>query len=360
MSNYPIEKSYYNLLLRNYPQYEILRQELLKLFYRKALDNGITVDCFVNLNSYLSSLYKRNEYVYDEPMSIASSIVNFAAHIREFFATRFSIVSRIFLVYGNTTPNSAIQFVNEYNAHNEMDRLVKPNINHQIDENLNLLNILIPYIPGVYYIEDRSTEPAVIIRELIKYEFSNKGNSNTRFIFSKDLYDYQLVSTVPKTHLIRVKKTMNGDQTYTVSYFDFYKKLSKTLSLKNLIGDGVSPELYSLYMAFAGCKDRNIKSITNYPNTDKKIHSLIDTGIIFNGYNPSIALDSDFATKFNTIDIVQKRLCALDLIYQSHIYTMSPSYNNLTKNLVDLYDPDSVRQINNEYFHKYPLDLNVF
>ena len=30
------------------------------------------------------------------------------------------------------------------------------------------------------------------------------------------------------------------------------------------------------------------------------------------------------------------------------------------KNIIDLYDPDSVRQINNQYFRKYPLDLNVF
>ena len=79
--NYNFDKTCYNLLLRNYPQYEVLRQELLKLFYRKALANGITVDCYVNLNSYLSSLYKRTEYMYDEPMSICASIFNCAAHI---------------------------------------------------------------------------------------------------------------------------------------------------------------------------------------------------------------------------------------------------------------------------------------
>lgn len=364
--NYNFDKTCYNLLLRNYPQYEVLRQELLKLFYRKALANGITVDCYVNLNSYLSSLYKRTEYIYDEPMSICASIVNFAAHIREFFASRFSISTRIFLVYGATRSDNTIRYLPDYDAHNQMDREVK-SIHININEDLALLNILAPYIPQVYYVNNQDTEPAVLIREIIKQE-SNSGRKFPRIIFSKDLYDYQLIATCPNTHLVRTKKTMQGDQTYTASFFDFYKKFNKTIKIKNPIGEGVSPELYSIYMTLAGCKDRGIRSLINYPRTDNLIKDRINTGLLLNGYNPSFGVNPESFKMFvesedqndSTYLLLYNRFCAMDIIHQSHLFELTPSYSSLYKNIVDLYDPDSVRQINNQYFKKYPLDLNVF
>ena len=365
--NNPISKTYYNLLLKNYPQYEVLRQELLKLFFRKALVERGYVDCYVNLNSYLSSLYKRSgEYVYDEPLSVTSSIINFAAHLRAFFASRFSMRCRIFFIYGNTRPESAYINLPEYDAHNTMDREVKVEVQEIIRENLNMLNILCPYIPEVYYIESDACEPAVIIRSIIK-EQSIKGAKHARLIFSKDLYDYQLVATVPNTHLIRTKKTMQGDQTFSVSFFDFYKKLSKTLSLKNPIGTNISPELYSVYMTLAGCKDRNIKGIYNYPKSNTIISNLLNSGRILNGYNPSFGVSpNEFNLFIDTINsdeslsmILFNRFTSMDLIHQSNLFRMHPSYFNIEKSIIDLYDPSEVQNINNRYFKKYPLDLNV-
>ena len=71
--NNPIYKTHYNLLFKNYPQYEQLRQELLKLFFRKALVERGFVDCYVNLNVFLDPLYKRLDYVSDDPKSLAAS-----------------------------------------------------------------------------------------------------------------------------------------------------------------------------------------------------------------------------------------------------------------------------------------------
>ena len=142
--NNPIDRSYYNLLFKNYPQYEVLKRELIKLFFRNALTERGIVDCYVNLNSYLSSLYKRNDYNYTGHGSITASIINFTAHIRAFFASRYSIRTRIFLVYGNTRPDGAIHFLNEYDAHNEMDRNAKSNIKDIISTDLMLLKIISP------------------------------------------------------------------------------------------------------------------------------------------------------------------------------------------------------------------------
>lgn len=350
-------KTIYNLLLKNYPQYKVLRDELVKLVFRQAIKTGGRVDCYVNINSFLSSIYKRPDYVYDEKLSITSSIINFAAHIREFFRSRFSIYARVFLVYGNTRPDSAILHFADYDVHAAMDRVKNSQMVHIINEDLKELSEIVKYIPEVYFIQV-NIEPAVAIREIIKDQ-SKKGFKNARFIFSKDLYDYQLVATCPNTHLVRTKKTMQGDKTYTVSYFDFYKKLSSTLSLKKSIGDNISPELYSFYMSFAGCKDRGIKAITNYPNADKKIHDLVNSGLILNGHNITTGIDPSFAITTGIDPIVCERFRALDIIYQSNIFVQSPEYYKLNEGIIDLYNPDGIRHINNLYFKKYPLDLNV-
>ena len=348
-------KTVYNLLLKNYFQYEKGRLELLKLFYRKALDNGKPVDCYIDLNNFLSALFKRDEYMIDDRMSIAASVINYCAHITEFFSSRFDIPTKIFVVYGNNRPMSAASILNEYDAHNEMERQARAPLMGIIEENLNLLNVLIPYIPNVYFIRDDNAEPAVIIRSLIR-TLSSKGRKCARIIFTKDSYDFQLVATCPNTHVLRVKKTMNGELTYTISYFDFFKKI---LSIKTSIGDGISPELHSLYMAFAGCKDRNIRGIITWPRADKLIHESLAQGVILNGYNQSFALNPDYCPMFQDVSVYD-RYCALDLIHQENIYAMSPSYANLTKGLVDLYDAQAVKEINNKYFRRYPLDLNVF
>ena len=362
-------KTYYNLLLKNYPQYEQLRQEMLKLFFRQAIHEKGFVDCYVNLNSYLSSLYDRNDYDYDEPNSVASSVINFVAHIREFFASRFSVRTRFFLVFGNTRPDSAVQFIPEYDAHKAMDRATKMNIWGIICENLNTLNVVCPYLPEIYYIENQTVEPAVIMRSIIKEQSAKNNAKHARLIFSKDLYDYQLVATVPNTHLIRTKKTMQGDMTYTVSFFDFYKKLGKTLGLKSPIGPGVSPELYSVYLTLSGCKSRGVAGLVNNPRANTLIAGSVANAIILNGYNPSFGVDPTSFMPFvecikcdsdqDLCNQLSNRFRGLDLIYQSNLFRLEPSYNALEKNIVDLYDAEGVRIMNNTYFKKYPLDLNV-
>ena len=363
-------RTYYNLMLKNYPQYEQLRQEMLKLFFRQAIHEKGFVDCYVNLNSYFSSLYDRNDYEYDESNSLASSVINFAAHIREFFASRFSVRTRFFFVFGNTRPDSAVQFIPEYDAHKAMDRATKMNIWSIICENLNTLNIVCPYLPEIYYIENQTVEPAVLIRSIIKEQSANRNAKHARLVFSKDLYDYQLVATIPNTHLIRVKKTMQGDMTYTVSFFDFYKKLShNTLGLKNQIGAGISPELYSIYMTLSGCKSRGVSGLVNNPRANTLIGGTVASSLILNGYNPTFAVDHRSFMPF--VDCIKtendeelcsrlhKRFCGLDLIYQCNLFRLDPSYNALEKNVVDLFDAEGVRIMNNTYFKKYPLDLNV-
>jgi hypothetical protein len=351
----PNRKSAYDFLFINYFKYDRLQEALYPLMYRNCLVQGSEIECYIDLNNYTKHLFSEQCDVPDG-LCITASIVNFAAHIRQFFYTRYGIYAHIYMAYGNTRPVYPSNLCVEYDAHSATDRNVKPAICECISQGLDLLESLCKYLPNVYFVHDSSTEPAVLIRTLIKY--NSKKRKAARYVFTRDLYAMQLAAVTPNTHIIRVKKERWSDMTYTISYYDFFKKMTTELRLKNLIGEGVSPELYSFYMAIAGCRDREIKSIMNYPLTDRYIHNLIISGQILNGYNASFALNRFEFMNVKDVDITP-RFQALDLIHQCNVYENMPAYHALTSNLVNLYDPDAVKDINNKYFRHYPLDLDV-
>lgn len=350
MNNFGYEKTAYNYLLRNYPQYEQLREQCLKFIYRKVLVQGQPIDCYVDLNSYLHSLYKvSDQYPIDVKYSVAGSIINFAAHIVEFFHSRFGIHARIFLVFASSRPTSIVQYIPEYNAHRFMD--IDQVFNNSILDELEILNTVVQYIPEVYYVTSSITENAVLIRKIMA-QLKNEGN-RTRFIFTKDPFAYQLACVCPNTHIIRTKKSNNRDETYTISYFDFYKKLQMEKKLKTTIGEGISPELYSLYLAFAGCSYKGVRAIHTYPTTDRIIHDLVNRPVILNAYNASIALDPDIARTLG--GNIQERYKGLDLMFQYNAFCITPYIY-----MQNLYDPKAINNMNDRLFTKYPLDLAVF
>ena len=349
-------KSIYNLLLINYPKYETLFSEVTKLCYRQYFHPGVKLDCYVNVNNYLKRIYNRPDYKYESNFCIISSLINFAAHIKSFFYTRFSTDPCIILVYGTTRPGIANSILPEYDAHNAQLIQARSDLMEAVNNELNVLETLYPYIPKLYFIREEAVDPAVIIRETIKYR-----EQCARLIFSSDLYDYQLPATTKSTHIVRTKKTKNGDKTYILSYSDFYKKLGKEFKLKNPIGIGISPELYSLYMTFSGCRDRNIHSIIPYPRTNKIINDAINAGFILNGYNPSLSVYKESFNVFENYNpgLLYSRYILLDLIQNCNLYSSSikPS---IIKGIIDQYDFKSLNEINNKYFRKYPLDLGAF
>lgn len=352
-----------------YPKYDTLKQEMSKFFYRGQLTERGLIDLYIDLNSMVTSLYSRKDYVNDDPLSIASAIINIAAHMRNFYATRYGIYTRIYLVYGNTRPDSAASILPGYDAHYAMDRDAKSYVYDTIEQNMQYVEMIAKYIPNVYFISSKETEGAVLIRSTMKivsgFDKANPKMANCkvpRYVLTKDHYMYQIVATCNSTHVIRPKKNNTGDVTYTISYFDFYNKFVLESNLKTRIGIGVSPELYSFYMALAGCKNRSIKGIMNYPSADQLIHDLIGAGVIINGYNIRPSIDPSFTTEIGLDPslMLTERFNAIDILHQEIIFSGTASYHNIKSNLVDIYDPDAVRDINNRYFCKYPLDLNAF
>ena len=91
-------------------------------------------------------------------------------------------------------------------------------------------------------------------------------------------------------------------------------------------------------------------------------YTLRKNNILLNGYNPSALNGITFELLFKDTSIdymdIRNRYNAIDLQNQTTIFKSRPDSSNVFKNIINLYDPDSVRNINSKYFQKYPLDLN--
>ena len=94
----------------------------------------------------------------------------------------------------------------------------------------------------------------------------------------------------------------------------------------------------------------------------KILAKAVEDNVFSMGYNfgaiirdQSLMKINDF--KINPIDVTN-RFTAIDLEYQTMLYKSTPAYIGLSASIINLYNPQEIRNINDFYFQNYPLDLN--
>ena len=107
-----------------------------------------------------------------------------------------------------------------------------------------------------------------------------------------------------------------------------------------------------------GLKARNIKGVMQFSTAIKVISQALDEMLITPGYNVAfeMALNSIMKVSQDKMDIIKNNFCALDLNIQHNAFYYSPS-NNIDKFIIDLHDPETLKEINTQYFFHNPLDL---
>lgn len=348
MSNNRVEVL--RMINSNYIKYENLTQ-----ITNEGLQNcnASVAYFYIDLNSVLKTLYPENVMIEDY-RAITSCLINMCAHYREYYWTRHKVDTVFFLIYSDNTPYYNNMMYPGYNVSMAMtiknNRLKYDMINH----NFNLLKLLCPYLPDIFFI-NRSEEVGVIIYDLMsKYDLNNE---KAHIILTKDVYNYQLVTLKPNTIILRPKKNKGEDLSY---YISINNVLEYYLSKRNVKkrSDMLSPNLLSLIMAMNNLPERNIDTMLNITKTINYLEEMISNNLMINGYNTDILYIGNHICKneigFSSM-ILNNRFKAIDIVSQQLLYmTTNKSY----KEIVNLNDPNTVRQINNEYFVENPLDLN--
>lgn len=341
-----------NILYGYYIKYNKL-DELINIAFPNESQTD-TIDIYIDLFDMLKPIYSRDIYS-NKRFVIVSSIINLAAHFREYFRSRYRMNTRIFLVFGEDLTNNHRQFYQSFGNNAYKNTINFEKNNKFIHDQLEMVKILCAYIYDIYYIHRNSIFSIFVYDNIIK-----NSNNNLSLIISKSQYAYQLPALLD-TVLFRPKKNKTGDVSFAITQsnvlFKYYNKINNEKVLDNF--KKINPKLFSSALTMTGIPSYGINSIMNTSTMAKLLTNAIDNGKILNDYNHPQYLYNAIPELSKYIDYSNFvfRFQAIDLAYQAIIYKNMPeSLDNSW--YINLNDKENFQYINNKYFVDNPLNLN--
>jgi len=340
---YPVEQIMYG----NYIKYDKLAEMTKQSFGQNPYcSDSNSLNVYIDMNSIIKTLYMYKDMVVEDYTVITSSIINLCAHIREFYR-KIGVATKIYIINSLNIPQSAKQFYSAYND-GSVNQYNMKFIHTIITPNLELLDMLCKYLPEIYFINDDTADSSVLIYTMIE-----KDHSVPSMIYSKDSMVFQIATHFQNVVIFRPKKNAKeGDISFWADY-----NLSmigyKYATGREAINPRFSPQLLSLMMSISGVKSRSISTQRTITQAEKIIEDYVNRNILVNGYN-SFDTVNQFCQMINGYEFAAI-FRAIDVVFQSGLYIDRSAIDTA---VVDLYDPDAVKHINNNYFKNYPLDLN--
>lgn len=345
------------LIFSNYVRYDRLKDIVNSAFNGS---NATKLNIYIDLYSILKPIY--NDGVRIENYNIITSmIINMCAHYRDFFKTRYATKTEFYIIYSENCPYINNQFCKDYNYNNFICITNNKFMHNVIAQNIILLDELCKYLPDIHFIQT-TFESGVLIEDLIIRELNSNTEHGPHMIISKDKYLYQLAALSMKNVIIlRPKKYNKDDISYYINGYNLIDTVIKERKIKYRPFINLNPGLLSLLYTLTNC-DRNFKLVINTSAALKVIETMISNMLIPNSSITDINNLYDSIEKVcpkivNHIDKASfiNRFKAIDINIQHMIFTESIERNY---SITNLYDPESVKIINNKYFTKNPLDLN--
>lgn len=356
-----------NILYGSYIRYDRLYEMTKYAFYGKTDSNDVNI--YIDAYSILKSLYKYglNIQITDSCV-IASCLINLAIHLRAYFDSRHHVNSKIYIIYGGARPREA--FVNYY-RYNEKNILMEDSnsfMKNLIIDNLNVVKILCPYLYDIFCIVDYENEFSVLASSIINMQNRDSSTTTPNIIYSKEPLAYQLVAYKPMTFLYRPKKKLANayDNSWVVTKSTLYNAYRYgELKLEKQLDTTLDIHMFSIYQAISGVRSRSMNSLKTANQTIKLLEDAIRQNIFYNGYNANAIFYSNpnaFMRLFDNTKIdsavVTNRFAAIDLAFQTMLFDSTINSKEIVSGIINLYNPQEVRNINDRYFRQYPLDLN--
>lgn len=325
-------------------------------------NNSNVLNIYIDLYGMYRTIYSRSfRTTITDYTSFTSTVVNMCAHYREFFK-RIGVWTKIFIISSFNTPISTVEVIPDYN-HTMLEKEKNSVISDMMNFNFELLRILSPYLPDIFFLETQF-ESSALMYELMTRE------SGPNLIISTDLYPLQLCTLFDNTAYIWPMKIFNSNNEYedispicpprshsehNISYAYINRRKHGKTTSEQLEGS-VTASNYVLLQALNQFKERDLKLLLNSRIATRVINET--PGALEYKLRPmdiANSLEKFIATDPNFMVTLNNRYNALNVEYQHILYTNSVECSTL--HYENLSDPDALNLINDKYFKNNPLDI---
>lgn len=321
------------------------------------------INLFIDLYGLYRTLFSRRfRTEVSDYRDFTVGIVNICSHYRGYFK-ELGVHTNIFLISSYNIPDQNLKLNKDYNKIFS-DKLHNKVVKEMIEANIQLLKVLCPYLPDIYFIHS-SFESACTINEIINRESKDKPNI-PNLIISSDLYPIQLTYLLDHTSYLWPSKYMGQDRSMIVCpktnpehkksfWWIISRKLSVAASEQSLVQ--LSTSNFTLLSSLNRFPERNLEpALKNITTSIKIINNLtkgedirITPSILFSYKDKSINIPDEYKP------IIDTRFKCMDLNFQNIYY--NESLEPKTLHYENLYDPDALRAINDKYFANNPMDI---
>lgn len=318
------------------------------------LNKNSKVNVFINFESVLKKLASSNieEYLRvkgeERNFEMISNIINLASHYRLFFSKN-GIYSKVFIYlnypFKNMYKNRLINA--EYRTYYENKYAKNPNhfvLNEVISSSLPLTKIILEYVEGVYLIQSDYIE-----NSLVPYIISDGTTEDgVNFIITNDVYDYQYVNN----GFFILKP--NKDESLLINKDNVMKTLKQREEISN--DSTLDSKYLPFILSLLGNKERNIEKIKRIGlvNIIKMIIKALKEHVISEGVFNINILSNVIKEEYKSL--VLNNFYCTDIETQFQMLNIKDLYI-ITSQLVDKFDNESLKKLNDQYFSLYPIQL---
>lgn len=341
-----------NVIYGYYTKYE----RLIPLINENFVGSSATsLDIFIDVMDIFRRLDRasaKNSFLtITNPLVITSGIINMVAHYRYFFRTRYKCETRYWLISSNGN-SLASMYYPSFKA-----SMLSPDMYKLYSQNVEFIAAL---CNNIYNIQFEYTDVDFVTKSIgIR---SVEGYTNPAILISKDPFVLQGCAT-PNTLVLRPKKNNTGDVSTLSNSNNAVTDYANAISNNKVDFIPINAEQLSLFMALTRVPSRGLQSLFNIPTAIKYLNNAYNNnatrsypwdidGFIntFISANGKLSKDPfEIISRFKACDAAFLQYAGYENLPEAKLY----------KGIVNLYDADGMKRINEQYFKDCPLDLNA-
>lgn len=340
--------------------------------YGFAGSNSKKLNIYIDLYGIYRTILSRNyRIIITDYTSIATGIINICAHYRSYFRY-LGVHTKFFLISSYNVPLDSLHTVvnipeknNSTDPYNKtmLEKLEMTNQREILGLNRELLELICPYLPDIFYLKTKAFESSVLMNHIMNLENPDIPS----LIISTDAMPMQLCGIRNNVSMIWPRKygyraednsliiCSKTHSEHKKSFWNVFAQKTAKTSLFDYLCN-VEPSNFALVQAINGMAERNLKSLIH-------INQLIKILSEVPGYDsckitPDILFDMVSSKYFDDMivrGLIEIRYKLMDVDYQYLFYRESIESKHIHYENLD--DQAAVQAINDKYFKNNPIDL---